>query len=64
MKKVIFFLALVLFSFVSRAQIITEQTSPQTISSQIPGYPEVTNINSLIIPYTPPALPAEPKYYR
>lgn len=54
MKQVYLALCAMSFSCAMNAQIIREQTTPQTIANQIPGYSQITNINTVTISFTPP----------
>src|SRR5258705_12628622 len=60
MKKILLAFVATTFFFVAQAQILREQTSPQTIASQIPGFSEISSINTLTISYTPPTPPSPP----
>lgn len=53
MKKICLALCAIISSIVLNAQILRQQTSPQTISSEIPGFSEVSSINTVNIAYTP-----------
>jgi hypothetical protein len=56
MKKIVFLLMLLcstLFFTGTHAQVLRVSTSPATISSQIPGYLQITAINTKTIAYTP-----------
>lgn len=51
---------LALFYFVcTNAQMQREQTSAQTIASQIPGYSQISTINTVNVSFTPPVPPAQ-----
>ncbi len=54
MYKILIVLCTMAITFASNAQIIREQTTPQTIGSQIPGYSQISSINTVIVSYTPP----------
>ncbi len=60
MNKILIVLCTMMISFVSKAQIIREQTTPQTIGSQIPGYSQVSSINTITVSYTPPTPLSQP----
>ena len=49
-----------MFAFVSKAQILREHITPQTIGSQIPGYSQDNTINTVTVSYTPPAPLSQP----
>lgn len=61
MKKIYFSILLLLFSVIFaniQAQVLRVATSPSSIASQIPGYSQVTTINTKTIAYTPSLPPA------
>lgn len=60
MKRILIGLCATLLFAATNAQIIREQTTPQTIAGQIPGYSQVSSINIVNILYTPPTLPTPP----
>lgn len=60
MKKLTIALFAIAITAGSKAQIIREQTTPQTIGSQIPGYSKVTSINTVTVSYTPPTPVSQP----
>lgn len=60
MKKTLPILLLVLITLNTNAQILRVTTSPSTISSQIPGYNQVTTINTKTYSYTPSTPPTSP----
>ena len=60
MNKTLIVLCTMAITFASNAQIIREQTTPQTIGSQIPGYSQVSSINTVTVSYTPPTPLSQP----
>ena len=60
MKRILIGLCATLLFAATNAQIIREQTTPQTIAGQIPGYSQVSSINTVNVSYTPPTLPTPP----
>lgn len=60
MKKFYLALCASLLSFASTAQILRQQTTPQTIASVIPGYSQVSTINTVTVSYSPPTPPSQP----
>ncbi|MCK9402756.1 MAG: hypothetical protein M0Q26_05100 [Chitinophagaceae bacterium] len=60
MKKIILAVALFAIALCSKAQIITSATSSSTIAAQVPGYSEVSTINTKTYNYTPSVPPTPP----
>lgn len=60
MRKILIVLCTMAITFASNAQIIREQTTPQTIGSLIPGYSQVSSINTVTVSYTPPTPLSQP----
>lgn len=53
MKKSIFLLLAIAFTWALKAQVLTQATTPQTIANYIPGYSQVTTVNTVSFSYTP-----------
>lgn len=53
MRKLSLAFFAILLSIAAKAQILRQQTSPQTIASEIPAFSEVTSINTVNVSYTP-----------
>lgn len=53
MKKSIFLLLAIASTLVLKAQVLTQATTPQNIANYIPGYSQVTTVNTVSFPYTP-----------
>ena len=53
MKKNFITIAYLLFALLSKAQILTQATSPSTIGTIVPGYSQVTAYNTKTISYSP-----------
>jgi len=53
MKKLIFLLLASAFTLVLKAQILTQATTPQNIGNYIPGYSQVSAVNTVSFSYTP-----------
>ena len=60
MKKISLSLFLLGIIFYSQAQVLRVATSPSAIAAQIPGYSQVTAINTKTIAYTPSVPPSYP----
>ncbi len=56
MRK-LFTIFLISLSLFCKAQIITQVTTPSTISSIVPGYSQVNTYNTQTFSYTPTILP-------
>lgn len=60
MKKSIFLLLAIAFTWTLKAQVLTQATTPQTIANYIPGYSQVTTVNTVSFSYTPTTPAAAP----
>ncbi len=61
MKKIFLLLINIITLFkIATSQILTQSTSSTLIVSQIPGYSEISSINTRIFNYTPSVPPTPP----
>jgi hypothetical protein len=60
MKTNLAFLLLLLITITAKTQVVRVATSPAAIANQIPGYSQVTTINTVTYSYTPSVPPAPP----
>jgi hypothetical protein len=60
MKNFSILLLAITLSYFSNAQVSRIATSPSAIATQIPGYSEVSTINTKTVSYTPSTPPADP----
>lgn len=60
MAKLYLALCASLLSLTLYAQIVREQTTPQTIASVVPGYSQVSTTNTVTVSYSPPTAPSQP----
>ena len=60
MKKLSILLIPIILSYCSHSQVSRIATSPSTIATQVPGYSEVSTINTKTVSYTPSTPPTDP----
>lgn len=60
MKFIFTLLIVTCLAFISKAQILTQSTSPTTIGTIVPGYSEVTTISTKTFSYSPSTPAATP----
>lgn len=60
MRKALIVLYAMALALATNAQILREQTTPKTIGNIIPGYAQVTIINTVSVAFTPPAPLTQP----